>query len=218
MFREDWGLQPDRILTPLRIPASDVIKEALNLYQTDFKKPSLNVYCLDYSGSMSGQGNEQLETAMHQLLDQDIAAQNLLQASDDEINIIIPFNHDVIKVYRSKGTNDLDDLDKAIRKLNPGGGTDMYKAAETALEEMANYDLSQFQPAIIMMTDGLSGGDVEAFKDTYEAFTYDVPIFSISFGSADLAQLEDLATLSRARVFDGKDDLVETFRKVKGYN
>lgn len=28
--------------------------------QTSFRKPSLNVYCLDYSGSMYGEGNEQL--------------------------------------------------------------------------------------------------------------------------------------------------------------
>ena len=47
VFREDWGLQPDRVLSPIRMPAEDVLFEALDLYQTDFKKPSLNVYCLE---------------------------------------------------------------------------------------------------------------------------------------------------------------------------
>ena len=42
----------------------------------DFKKPSLNVYCLDYSGSMSGEGNEQLVAAMEQLLIQENARKN----------------------------------------------------------------------------------------------------------------------------------------------
>ena len=60
VFREDWGLQPDRVLSPMKMPAQEVLFQALDLYQTEFKKPSLNVYCLDYSGSMSGEGNEQL--------------------------------------------------------------------------------------------------------------------------------------------------------------
>ena len=38
------------------------------------------------------------------------------------------------------------------------------------------------------------------------------------FGSADPTQLEDLAELSNARVFDGREDLVGAFRSVKGYN
>src|SRR5699024_10516135 len=41
VFRTDWGLQPDRILSPIRMPAADVIEECLRMYQTDFKKPSL---------------------------------------------------------------------------------------------------------------------------------------------------------------------------------
>ena len=61
------GLQPDRVLSPIKMPAADVLFECLNLYQTDFRKPSLTVYCLDYSGSMSGEGNEQLVQAMEQL-------------------------------------------------------------------------------------------------------------------------------------------------------
>ena len=44
VFRSDWGLQPDRVLSPIKMPASDVLFECLNLYQTDFRKPSLTVY------------------------------------------------------------------------------------------------------------------------------------------------------------------------------
>ena len=59
------------LLSPIKMPAADVLFECLNLYQTDFRKPSLTVYCLDYSGSMSGEGNEQLVQAMEQLLIQE---------------------------------------------------------------------------------------------------------------------------------------------------
>ena len=56
VFRADWGIQPDRVLSPIRMPSTDVLMECLNLYQTEFRKPSLTVYCLDYSGSMEGIG------------------------------------------------------------------------------------------------------------------------------------------------------------------
>ncbi len=60
--------------------------ECLNLYQTEFRKPSLTVYCLDYSGSMEGTGREQMVEAMSQILIQENAARYLLQAREQEIN------------------------------------------------------------------------------------------------------------------------------------
>jgi Ca-activated chloride channel family protein len=38
------------------------------------------------------------------------------------------------------------------------------------------------------------------------------------FGDAKQEQLDGLAELTRARVFDGKTDLVTAFRNAKGYN
>ena len=36
VFRADWGLQPDRVLSPIKMPAADVLFECLNLYQNRF--------------------------------------------------------------------------------------------------------------------------------------------------------------------------------------
>ena len=41
---------------------------------------------------MEGEGNQQLVDAMGQLLIQDNARKNFLQASQDEVNLLIPFN------------------------------------------------------------------------------------------------------------------------------
>lgn len=218
VFKTEWGIQPDRTIVPLPTPTADVIYESLTLYQTQFKKPSLNVYCLDYSGSMFGQGNRQLEDAMNMLLDQDEAAKHLLQASANEVNIIIPFNQDPIKVLEANGISELDSLNDEIQRLSPGGGTDIYAAASKALDELADYDLNQYQAAIILMTDGQSGGNDRHLRSKYETFGYDIPIFSISFGDADHRQLDALADLTRARVFDGTQDLLGAFKEVKGYN
>ena len=76
----------------------------------------------------------------------------------------------------------------------------------------------QYTPAIILLTDGQSEGSFRAFADAYQELGAQVPVFSIMFGDADESQLEDLAELTNARVFDGREDLVGAFRSVKGYN
>ena len=219
VFRTDWGLQPDRVLSVIRMPDTDVLFECLNLYQTDFKKPSLNVYCLDYSGSMYGEGNEQLVAAMEQLLIQENARQNFLQASDNEVNILILFNGGVISSYSAVGSgSELEALYHVVESQEAGGGTDMYAAASYGLEMLQEYDLSQYTPAIILLTDGMSGGSFEEFESAYQELGSEVPVFSIMFGDADESQLQELAEYTNARVFDGRENLTEAFRSVKGYN
>ena len=219
VFRADWGIQPQRVLSPIRMPSTDVLMECLDLYQTEFRKPSLTVYCLDYSGSMEGEGREQVVEAMSQILIQSNAEQNLLQASEHEVNILIPFEGYPRDVYTATGNGaELESLYDTVESEEAVGGTNIYAAAEEALDQLENYDLSQYTPAIILMTDGVSDGDFSEFQRYYEESGLDVPIFSIMFGSADPTQLEDLAELSNARVFDGREDLVGAFRSVKGYN
>lgn len=69
------------------------------------------------------------------------------------------------------------------------------------------------------MTDGESETDNKnSFIDYYKSGGYDIPVFSIMFGDADDRQLNELAEISNAKVFDGRKDLVSAFRSVKGYN
>ena len=154
MFRTDWGVQPDRVLSIMKMPQTEVLLEALNLYQTDFKKPSLNIYCLDYSGSMAGKGNEQLVAAMEQLLIQENAEKNFLQASRDEINVLLLFDDEILAEYTAVGSGEeLEALYERVAEQETGSGTDMYLAADEALDILSSYDLSKYTPAIILMTD-----------------------------------------------------------------
>ncbi|MGI6003457.1 MAG: substrate-binding domain-containing protein [Lachnospiraceae bacterium] len=219
VFNTDWGIQPERVLSPFNMPSIDVLTEALDLYQTAFRKPSLTVYCLDFSGSMDGDGDEQLVTAMDSILDQNKAAENLLQASDQDINIVIPFDSSPRDVLTAQGSGDeLTQLNEQIKEEVPGGGTDIYSAAQAGLELLKTYDLSQYTAAIILMTDGRSENNARSFMEDYDSSGLDVPIFSITFGSADPDQLDALAEKTNARVFDGTGDLTSAFRTVKGYN
>lgn len=90
----------------------------------------------------------------------------------------------------------------------------------TAALGMLPNNLSSYTTAIVLMTDGQSETrDKNYFTGEYQSRGQDVPIFSIMFGDADPDQLNELAKLSNAKVFDGRSgDLAAVFRQVKGFN
>ena len=220
VFKEEWGIDTERILSPIQMPDSDVLMEALNLYQTSFKKPSLNIYCLDFSGSMEGTGETQLKDAMSQILLEENASKNFLQANAGEVNEVIFFDNTILDIERAADDSDeaLAQLYQKVADFQIAGGTDIYNAAAQALAEASSYDLEKYTPAIILMTDGVSDYNYRTFQNAWDTLGIDVPVFSITFGAADPTQLEELAEATGGRVFDGTQDLTEAFRSVKGYN
>lgn len=220
VFNPDWGIDTQKILSPIRLPAADVIQEALNLYQTEFRKPSLTVFCLDFSGSMEGQGETQVKEAMRMLLDQELAKRYLIHASSQDVTVVIPFDSSPRTVWQATG-NDPAALEKLltdIEALSANGGTDIYAPAVQGLEIIARSQPERYVPAIILMTDGKSEGSFERFANAWKQGKQDIPVFSIMFGKAEEGQLERLAQQTRGRVFDGRSDLVKAFRTAKGYN
>ena len=158
VFNPDWGIDLELVIQPITLPPADVIREALELYQTEFRKPSFTVYCLDYSGSMEGSGEEELEAAMAVLLDPEQAARYLLQPSSRDVTVVIPFNDQPIDQWRADG-NDPDTLRSLLRQVTaqaPGGGTNIYSCVNRALDVMEQAGLEGYEPAIVLMTDGRS--------------------------------------------------------------
>ena len=71
------------------------------------------------------------------------------------------------------------------------------------------------------MTDGKSNmGEFSELEKYYEkkSFAKNIPIYSIMFGDADEDELQNIADLTNAKVFDGKSDLLKAFKEVRGYN
>ncbi|HWT99316.1 MAG TPA: VWA domain-containing protein [Terriglobales bacterium] len=215
----DWNFDPNRLVTSIRSPAPDVISHALVLYQESLRRPSITAFCLDYSGSMSGAGESQLKDAMRFVLTPEEASQALVQwTPKDKIKVII-FTDQIEGMIDGTGAKDSQsNLLSFVDGHQAGGGTDMYKClqqAEDWINSQADHDA--YLPAILVMTDGKSDGDAAGFQRIWSGNPA-IPIFSITFGDADQSQLDTLATLSRARVFDGKKDLRAAFRAARGYN
>jgi Ca-activated chloride channel family protein len=223
VFKSDWGIDTKKILSPIKLPGEDVIREALSLYQTDFRKPSYTVFCLDYSGSMNENGGSaQVKTAMKLLLDQQEARRYFLQASPDDHIVVLPFNHQIINQWEAEGSakDSLKAVLDQVENLYADGGTDIYSPAIRGLQEILDQDSSKYIPAIILMTDGQSNTG-KTFTDLQAAWSSsgrDIPVFAILFGDASETQLRQITELTRGNIFDGRKDMIGAFRKAKGYN
>lgn len=227
VWRADWGADLARDIAPVPTPGADVIAEALSLYQTELRKPSLTVWVLDISGSMQGEPIAKLKQAMDLILDKQKAAMNLLQPSRRDITIIIPFNHEVMAPLVIKGADEAE-LARALTfvdGLQAAGGTDLYGALAMAFQAMQPYKdngtLFTYLPAIVAMTDGASDTvNFDYFTSIRDqsGFGRDVPIHAVAFGEPDMQQLKALTDGSIGRLFVAGDDLAGALRQAKGYN
>jgi Ca-activated chloride channel family protein len=154
------------------------------------------------------------------LLDQEVAKRYLIHASSQDVTVVIPFDSGPRSVWQVSGNDPaaLEKLLSDIESLRAKGGTDIYAPAVQGLGIIAQNQAERHVPAIILMTDGKSEGSFERFANAWKQGQQDIPVFSIMFGKAEEAQLENLAHQTRGRVFDGRHDLVKAFRTAKGYN
>lgn len=218
IFNPNWGIDTTKYISPIKYPSTAVIKQALNLYQTELRKPVHVVFCLDYSGSMKGAGYTELMNAMDYILT-DKAANDFLQFSEKDKIDVIPFGSTVLNVWESSNGLNNENLLKSIHGLNPSGTTALYPATIKALDLLKYENSDEYNSSIILMTDGQ--GNVGTYRDLYNAYNNTnkgIPIYSIMFGSASETELSKIAELTNGKIFDGKTDLVKAFKEVRGYN
>ena len=216
IFNKSWGIDTTKYISPIKYPAESVILEALELYQTKLRKPVHVVFCLDYSGSMYGEGIESLIEAMEYILS-DQAKKSMIQFTGEDKIDVIAFGSNINILGSSKGDN-TKELLELIKNNDLDGATSLYPAAARAIKILSS-EKDSYNTSVILMTDGVGNiGTYKELNDTYREYNKDIPIYSITFGDADVEQLEKMALLSNGKVFDGKKDLVKAFKTVRGYN
>ncbi|MCR5186690.1 MAG: VWA domain-containing protein [Clostridia bacterium] len=219
VFNPNWGINTTKYIVPLKFPSTEIIKAALSMYQSEFRKPVSIAFCLDYSGSMYGQGNKQLVEAMDYILNEDEAQNDLLQFTYKDKITVIPFSSYVMETWSTNTGSETKDLLTNIHKLSPDGGTNICDAAIVAIDQIENDDINTYNKSVVLMTDGQSNmGSYGNLERRYDLLSEEIPIYSIMFGDADKTQLDDIAELTNAKVFDGRTNLLEAFKEVRGYN
>jgi Ca-activated chloride channel family protein len=218
----EWGILSKIFIPEIVPPKQELRNRLLRLYQTEFKKPSLTVYCLDMSKSQKGELKNTLDSSMTILFDQEIADRYLLNAGKKDINIVIPFDEKIIGRWTIEGNNQdqFKDILDQLRSIEPRGTTNLYGALIAAYEEISKFEHENYLKSIVLMTDGESniGATYDDLVKTYKQYEIDSPIIAIPIGKASKDQLHQLTELTRGRIVDASDNLVNAFREAKGYN
>ena len=219
IFNPEWGIDTTKYLRDMKFPSKKVITKALNLYIETLRKPTHIVFCLDISGSMHGEGLEELKEALNYILNKEKASIDNLQFSDKDKVTIITFNSKVDRIYDTKNGNELQELINYVNSLSAYGGTNIYSPSIEALKILLKDDSNDYTKTVILMTDGVSNaGSYSELSKYYKKNNIDIPIYSITFGYSSEDELNDLAELSNGKVFDGKSGLLKAFREVRSYN
>ena len=219
IFNPDWGIDTSKYLKDMKYPSKKVITKAINLYIESFRKPTHVVFCLDISGSMYGTGMQELKEAMNYILDKELASKDNLQFSDNDKITLITFNSGVKRIYDTRLGSETDLAIKDIDDLYAQGGTNIYDPSIEALKILEKDDSDTYTRTVILMTDGNSNdGSYYDLRNYYNRKKLDIPIYSITFGDSSEYELNDIAKLTNAKVFDGKSGLREAFAEVRSYN
>lgn len=217
VFDTSWGINTSKYLKVTRFPSKSMITSALNLYIEELRKPTHVVFCLDYSGSMSGDGARELISSMNYILDYDTASKDKLQFSRGDKITVITFADQIKHVYTSTG-QDTEDIINSISREYVSGGTALYSAINRGIEILDD-ESDEYTKTIIAMTDGqVNVGTFSDLSYAYRNSKNKVPIYSITFGNAVESELEEIADLTNAKVFDGKSGLLKAFKEVRSYN
>lgn len=224
VFNADWGVRTDEPLA-VDMPKDAVVDQAINLYQTALRPGSYTVYCLDYSGSMEGDGQEQLLVAMKLMLDQTEASRYLLQASPKDTTYVIAFAGNVLaeNLVQGNDSGQFTDLYGKVEHQGLGNSTNIYGCAIRALDLVqTNASADQLQ-AVILLTDGAhnTGENYDDLQKAYSQMSRPSPIYAILFGYAVEQELRSIAELTSGAVCDGhggQEALARCFRTFKGNN
>ena len=224
-FNKNWGVDTTKILKVTSFPSKTVMTKAFGLYANLYRKPSVVTFVLDYSGSMIGSGYENLQDAISYVLDTNKSSTEFIQFSkDDRISVIYFSDNTTYYTEFFNGDEAYKIYSNALANVQATGGTPLYEATATALEhvttEMGSLaNIGDYSPSIILMTDGQpTGVSFKRFQNYYETEGYNIPIYAIAFGDADLKELTKVAEMSNGKSFDGRKDLLQAFREIRGYN
>jgi Ca-activated chloride channel family protein len=227
-----------RLSTSLLVEASfpaniEVTRLLLDQYQNALRRPANTVYVLDTSGSMDAPGRlDAMQAAMKGLAGADQSLSGVFTRFSPRENVTLEsFSTDVNSVdgWKISSTDpnsaELTALRATIDSLRAGGTTAIYSALDRGYDAAlaAAKDDPQAVTSIVLMTDGENNAGIRSsvFIDRMRNrpdSEKDVRIFTIRFGEADPAELQQIADLTGGKVFDGRAGaLSQVFKEIRGY-
>ncbi len=227
------GRIPTPLLVEIPFPNSvEIIDSLLFSYLDEQRLPAYAIFVLDVSGSMRGDGLNDLQAAMNNLtgLDESLTGR-FARFRAREIITLVTFSDHVEEVQlfqiddvNSRGTT-MAEMRTFVDDLRADGGTAMYTALSEAYRLAAaaqQQDPDRLYSIVLMSdgenTDGMSPNDFERFYEGLSEDAQNVRTFTVLFGDADEDAMQALAELTDGRMFDGTaESLSFIFKQIRGY-
>ncbi len=225
---------PTSLLVEASFPANiEVTRLLLDQYQSELRRPANTVYVLDTSGSMGAPGRlDAMQAAMKGLAGADDSLSGTFTRFSPRENVtVVSFATDVKDVQSWKITSsdpnspELTDLRSHIDGLTADGRTAIYSALNRGYDaalEAAKAD-PQAATSIVLMTDGENNEGIQPSEfinrmTNRPGSEKDIRIFTIRFGEANPAELQQIADITGGKVFDGRSgSLSQVFKEIRGY-
>jgi Ca-activated chloride channel family protein len=127
-------------------------------------------------------------------------------APDDEIGLRT-LTTELVPIGRYRARQKV--LTRAVAALQPGGGSPLYRATQTAFDDVARHAESARINAVILLTDGYNEDDHDNNLNALLAHLASVPevhVFPIVYSNdADLATLRRIAQATDGQLYDARD-------------
>jgi len=223
IFNPNWGIDTTKSLVSIKYPNIDVIAQSFRLYNLTFGKPSYTIFCLDFSENMAGQGNKQLVGAMKYILNKDEASKEMLQFSDKDKITVFPMSSMGVEHWEfdneiTSGITTKELINKISKEKLIFTTSYIYSTMQHALNITNGMDRSKYSNvSIVLMT---SGNADDTYKKYLPTNKKAIPVYIIMLGNADESEINNIAKVIGAKVFDGRtqDGLLQAFTKIKEYN
>ncbi len=218
---------PNALLVELPFPASSAeVASILTQFLSEQRRPAHSVFVLDVSASMEGERIAVLKTAMKRLAgaDSSLGAQYTKFQNREKVTIItFSKNVSAPQTLTITGDTTRQEIQTRVDALQLDGGTAIYDALGTAYDFLEK--TVPLEPdrafSVVLMTDGENnaGDDYNAFEARFAALKAAKPIklFPILFGEGNTDEMNNLATLTGGRMFDGRKSLEAAFKEIRGY-
>lgn len=231
-------LIPQKELVELPFPASrKTMDDLLDAYQERLRRPASTYFVLDTSGSMKGDGMDQLQAALADIAGGDVSLTGrfarlqprekvFLQPFSDELGASLSLTMPEVlaagQAPSPAAAAALTQVRTFGQDLRADGGTAIFSALKStyqkALADKARDPDRQY--GIVLMTDGKNaeGLSTKEFMSWHAKLDKPgVPVFVVLFGAASETELAPVATATGGRVFDGRKGLRAAFKQIRGY-
>lgn len=224
---------PDRVLVELPFPNNaDVIDELIFSYLDEQRVPSHAFFVLDVSGSMEGDGIEDLKAALINLTGMDESLTGRFSRFRERERItMITFSHEVQNVLDfqiedpDSQSQDMAEIRNYVQSLRAEGGTAIYSAlieAYNIVGSIIQENPDRYYSIVLMSdgenTDGLPEGEFFSYYTSLPEDIQNVKTFTILFGQANEQSMGSIAERTGGRMFDAKSTALNLiFKQIRGY-